>query len=701
MSKRKKKSVKSSIVFTLILTIGITIALFNTAQTIAVSKIMKNKISSNAIEEYSYTLDAYASALENKVEGYFNALDYYVNSDVMKYGSFNEMVRWLTDQVDNRNESIDYIMLCDSTGVAYTDIGARTNIKERDYFKAIIEEGKDEYIDNPVISKTTGLPVIHITKAIKRNGKNIALVCAVLGISHLTDTVNSIKIGQGGYAWMLASDGLIISHPRSEFIMQKNFITGLSAGFEQMSDIARNAASGKIGCEIIAHGLNGGSDYIFYHNIKKTPWSLVVTIPENQLMGVITSVSRVLFVFSLLIIILTLVIGGLIVSVSMKPLKTVKETITGIATGNADLTQRIQIKSNNEIGQVVHGFNKFTEKLQNIIGDVKTSKTELSKAGNDMKNAAVDTATSITEITSNIESMHNQIMLQGESVGKTVNAVNQIAFNMNSFESMVTSQVADVSEASAAVEEMIGNISSVNQSVDKMAGSFEVLAKTAHNGFTKQEDVNNRIQQIKSQSAMLQEANAAISAIAEQTNLLAMNAAIEAAHAGEAGKGFSVVADEIRKLSETSAEQSKTIGEQLNDIGEAINNVVIVSNESSEAFKSVSNKISETEVLVMQIKSAMEEQNEGSKQISEALHNMNDATVQVRDASKQMQQNNKDILVEIGSLNDATKMMKSGMEEMSIGAQKINETGVQLKEITDKVEDSITKIGAQIDQFKV
>ena len=144
-----------------------------------------------------------------------------------------------------------------------------------------------------------------------------------------------------------------------------------------------------------------------------------------------------------------------------------------------------------------------------------------------------------------------------------------------------------------------------------MAASFDDLSANAQTGFSKQQDVNDRIKQIENQSEMLHEANLAISSIAEQTNLLAMNAAIEAAHAGEAGKGFSVVADEIRKLSETSSAQSKTIGEQLNSIQESITEVVSASTEASDAFSAVSNKIKETDQIVMQIKAAMEEQNSG------------------------------------------------------------------------------------------
>ena len=385
----------------------------------------------------------------------------------------------------------------------------------------------------------------------------------------------------------------------------------------------------------------------------------------------------------------------------LKPLIGVKDTLEDISSGDADLTKRIELKSEDEIGYVVKGFNKFSGKLQAIIADVKNSKDDLVVAGEDMASTAQDTASAITEIIANIESMHKQIEGQKSSVDQTAGAVNEIASNIESLEHMIESQSAGVTQASAAVEQMIGNISSVNSSMDKMATSFGELRTNAQTGFTKQQAVNDRVKEIESQSEMLQEANVAIAAIASQTNLLAMNAAIEAAHAGEAGKGFAVVADEIRKLSETSTAQSKTIGDQLNNIKESINTVVIASGEASHAFESVSNKLEETDQLVMQIKSAMEEQNEGSKQITEALHSMNDSTVEVRNASGEMEEGNKMILKEVQNLQNATIAMNESMEEMAVGARKINETGATLSDISNKVKDSINQIGVQVDQFKV
>ncbi|MCR4631100.1 MAG: methyl-accepting chemotaxis protein [Treponema sp.] len=703
MAESIKKKKTNSLVLSLILFIGIGFAALSATQIIVLSNIAKGDSREDKIESYQLMANAYNLAVSNHLECYYKELDVYIGADVMKTGDLEAAAEWLQANESLRDPEFDYIMLAGSEGRSWNDIGSRTDIKTRDYFQAIMQKGLDRYVDNPVISKTTGQPVVHITRAVKdASGKTFAMLAGVININILTKEVAEIKIGQEGYAWMIDSSGLVMTHKEKDYIMKQNFITGMEGveGHQDLVEVAKKVAAGSDGVAWI-NGLTSKKDLIIYRGLDGTPWGLALAIPGNQVDALGNKIGQVTFMFGIAVLVIILILAAVILVIALKPLTIVRNTITEIATGNADLTQRIKINSNNEIGQVVHGFNRFTEKLQAIIGDVKDSKNELGVAGDDMSSTAQDTASAITQIIANIDSFGQQIDNQKKSVDQTAGAVDEISANIDSLNQMIETQSSGVTQASAAVEEMIGNITSVNNSMEKMNRSFAGLQTHSQEGFGKLETVSMKVQTIESQSEMLQDANVAIANIAEQTNLLAMNAAIEAAHAGEAGKGFAVVADEIRKLSETSSQQSTQITNQLNQIMESIKEVVTASTDASKTFSLVSQELADTDQLVMQIRTAMEEQNEGSKQIIDALKMMNDSTEEVRSASGEMQEGNKLILSEVQHLQDVTISMKSSMDEMSIGAQKINETGTVLTEVADRMKDSIEKIGNQIDEFKV
>ena len=662
-------------------------------QLIVIVNLTKKDLLEDAYSKYSELARSYSSEISSVLEKSKVGMDVYVNADVCKTENPVEIVSWLQAHAYFRRAWFDYVAFVDQDGNFESDIGTHAVVTDRDYFKAIMQNGADSFIDNPTPSKVSGKPVIHINRALKLDGKTIGFFSGVTTSERLSRFVENTEIGNAGVSALISENGLIIASSGDSKVVDNLFAT---------EDAKKILSTSSVNGDGVINTANG-KYYLFYSIVEGTDWRNCIVISEAEVLSIFRKIFSIIIISNFVIGIA--VIFGVIVNLIRKtqPLIVLEQSINKIASGNADLTKRIELKrkKNDEVGSIIDSFNGFMEKLQSIIVVIKQLKDELLKVDSDLDAGTQDTATSISQIISNIKNVENGINSNSESVDQTTTVLDKISIGIDNLNNMIESQSACVTEASAAVEQMIGNINSVNSSVGKMAASFESLEQSSSEGVKKQDDVNSRILVIASESQSLQEANAVISSIAEQTNLLAMNAAIEAAHAGEAGKGFSVVADEIRKLSETSSEQSKTIGNQLQKITDGIEEIVSASKIASETFSAVSNEMVETNNLVSQIKNAMQEQGEGSRQISLALTQMNDSTVQVRESSKQMSEGGKEILNEIKTLQNSTLSMKQGMSEMSAGARKINETGNALSGISNLMAQSIKKLGNEVDLFKV
>ncbi len=697
MDKNKKRSLTKRFG----ITIGIEILVLMFALAVVSLYVVRAQLEKSYIGSVTETLDAHVTGLTYRNSKFMQQLRMYTMSDVVvDEGDTDQIVDWLIAHQKVRGGDFKQMWWVDAeTGMGYRDNGEQVNVSNTEYYQAIVQGDLGQYISNPV-GKTVEDAVFYVCKSVKYNKKLYGFFAGAVSHATLSKAIDAIKIGEKGYAMLLDGNGIVMAFPQKELCMVTNFATSSDAdGMIGLPEHAKRMVNGEAGYGWVS-GM-GNNDLMVYKAIPGTHWSMGIVTPSSQVYATARKLQTVMIVLSLIIAVILIISVMFSVVLALKPLKAVDEKINEIASGRADLSQRMKVLTNDEIGSVTIGFNTFIEKLQTIMAGIKDSRTQLSEAGDGMQTSINENGHSIENILQSIDTVQNQISAQAASVDETAGAVNEIASNITSLERMIDSQSQSVSVASSAVEEMIGNISSVNNSVANMASSFDVLEQSARSGVQKQSEMNDRIEQIKTQSETLQEANVAIASIASQTNLLAMNAAIEAAHAGEAGKGFAVVADEIRKLSETSTAQSKTIGEQLNIIKDSIGQVVETSVETSAMFNAVSDNIRTTDELVRQIKNAMEEQQEGSKQIVDALHNMSDSTMEVKSASAEMSEGNKAILEEVRRLKDATTVMKASVVEMSDGAQKISETGGALSDIADKMRSSIDQIGSQIDTFHV
>ena len=307
-----------------------------------------------------------------------------------------------------------------------------------------------------------------------------------------------------------------------------------------------------------------------------------------------------------------------------------------ISTGEGDLTKRIPIRRNDEIGELASHFNLALDKIKNLIIIIKRRSADLQAAGDALTADMDRTAQAISRITGNIQTVKAKTAGQTASVHSANAAIAEVTHTIDALNQNVEIQTAGVSQSSAAIEEMLANIQRVTAALIRNGETVAGLNAASGAGRAGIQGVSQEIQEIARESEGLLAINGVMKSIAGQTNLLSMNAAIEAAHAGESGKGFAVVAAEIRKLAESSGEQSKTIAQVLKKIKTAIDAITVSANALMENFQSIEEHVRIVSEQDVHIRRAMEEQGRGSRQVLESLGKLHEITQQVQARSARM-----------------------------------------------------------------
>ncbi|WP_397379777.1 methyl-accepting chemotaxis protein [Pseudomonas sp.] len=342
---------------------------------------------------------------------------------------------------------------------------------------------------------------------------------------------------------------------------------------------------------------------------------------QNEIDQRISTIITSIIVIASVLLLVFGVVGVVLSNTFLRPLQQIKENLDDIAAGEGDLTRRLPISSDDELGQLAGSFNRFVEKIHGLVRQ-------------------------IADMTAQLTDLVGQVSAQTQR--------SEVAMDRQRHE---TDQVATaINEMSAAAHE-------VAQSAQ---GAAEAAKKTDHEGQAAKQVVDGSIARIHtlvqdirdsglSLDALQKDVSSIVSvlgvirSIAEQTNLLALNAAIEAARAGEAGRGFAVVADEVRALASRTQQSTQEIQGMIDRLQKGTQDAVTAMRRSSDAgdvtseqanragssLDAISQLIGTINSMNAQIASAAEEQTAVAEEINRSVHKIAGAVDSVADEAQQ------------------------------------------------------------------
>jgi len=600
------------------------------------------------------------------------------------------------------DSNLDSILLITPEGKAFSLEGQQIQVNDRDYYQEIFYLNKASSISNAVISKTSGNPVVVIAAPIKENAQQTpkAAVGLMLSLNRISRYFKQAKETKAIHV-LIDNKGLVVYHPDSTIRMKLNLFESETAGYRGLKALADTMTSGAYGTGSF-YEPNGTKMDAFFYPLESIPgWSYLIAIPESELLR---PAQQTVITAIIAFIGLALILGILIFLVSRiisKPVRETRNAIADLARGEGDLTKRLTILTNDELGEMGTNLNQFLDLIHSIVGSVRNIVEEMRLLGDELQANTTESASSARQISGNTQDIRDKLVSQSAGVSETLATVEQINRNITSFLQMIETQSTNLTEASGAIEEMVANINAVAQTAIRNYESITTLGRDSDTGKELLNGVEHLIHQIEQASEGMLEANTIIANIASQTNLLSMNAAIEAAHAGDAGKGFAVVAEEIRKLAENANEQSKTISQVLQNIKGLIEQAVSSTAEAQNKFDKVFENIKKVGNQEIEIKNAMEEQQQGSQQVLVAMKELNQITAEIRSGSEEIRTGSQSILEEMSRIMKSTQEIEQAPQENAAGSDEIVKAMEHISTLSTNNAQAIKNLEALVARFKI
>ena len=428
----------------------------------------------------------------------------------------------------------------------------------------------------PYVDAATNKLVVTFAVPVKQNGAIAAVVAGDLSMDSVIANVKSIRPTAHSSGMLVNNDGSLIAAGDAALTL-KPFSDAVSGVAFRDLIAANTAAEGDIA---------GSAKQLLATPVPGTQWYLVVALDKND---ATSGMQAQLKASALSLLILVLVAGAvvhLVVARLLKRLFTIRDAMNAISNGTNDLSQRLPETGTDEVAQIAHAFNAFSDKLAVVMGQLRDASASVKVAAN--------------EIAMGNQDLSGRTEQAASSLRETASAVEQI-----------TASVAQSTEAAAQANSQAESASEVaTRGGDVVSRAIDTM------------------QVIESASAKIGDITSVIDGIAFQTNILALNAAVEAARAGEQGRGFAVVAGEVRNLASRSAQAAKEIKGLIEDSVARVQQGSDLVDTAAQTMTDIVRSVTQVNDIMGEIASASDEQRRGIEQVALAVSQMDQVTQQ-------------------------------------------------------------------------
>ena len=393
-------------------------------------------------------------------------------------------------------------------------------------------------------------------------------------------------------------------------------------------------------------------------------WAVGIFLPESILARDFSEFIKLLMIIAGLSFVISMLLIIFLSRSLLKPIALFSNAFFSISQGEADLTQKIMLRGNNEIAALAETFNNFLEKLRTLVSQIKTTAHGGYTAGSGIYEQSTRTSSAINGAKTSFDITKTTFNELRAVLAEFMQTVTNIEKSSRSLNEKLASQMQQSDTALHNIDSTIKNMAQLAKVALEKKKVSDTLNSNASASIHIVEQLVNGVKEIASDAEKIRSFNELINDIAERTNLLAMNAAIEAAHAGDKGKGFAVVADEIRKLAEEAGKNASLIQTEISGILTRIEHSIADSNTASESMHTLAT---------------------GTAEMAEAMNSMIGS---VRQSAQQT-----------GSISEVFETLKISTSESMQNVTEISQNSEKLLEQNLKNEELIQNTLAVLDDF--